>query len=124
MKTDGENPDLAVLALADYAKKFTAGDAGAYLIVNKKMQEYPCMFGFTKMSENFADSEKLFMQIEEKARELGCKQIIGPLNYTTWLSYRWAIDHLDMEIYPDCNNPLFYVEQIKKVGLSRALYLS
>lgn len=119
--TKNQDPELAVLALADFAEKFESDGAEAYLIVNKNMQDYPCMFGFTKLSEDFAATQKLFEKVEAKARELGHKQIVGPLNYTTWLSYRWAIDHPEIKLYPDCNNPLFYVDQVKRLGY-RELY--
>ncbi len=114
--TAHQNPELAILPLADFAEKFTEGDAEAYLIINQHMDEYQCMFGFVKMPEDFAAVQKLFQKIEAKARALGYKQIIGPLNYTTWLSYRWAIDHPELKIYPDCDNPSYYVDFIQRLG--------
>lgn len=121
MTKNDNNPELAILSLADYAERFDVAESEAYLIINNRMSEFPCMFGFTRLTDDFATTRKLFRALETKAKNLGYKQLIGPVNYTTWLSYRWAIDHPELKIYPDCNNPLYYVSQIKELGY-RELY--
>ncbi len=108
--------ELEILKLADYSEKIEVGDASCYLIVNKKQKEHECMFGFAKLSEDFEVTKKLFAKLENKAKKLGYKEIIGPMNYDTFMSYRWATNEFGARYYPDCDNPKYYVEFIKRLG--------
>lgn len=108
--------ELEILKLADYYEEFKINDAHAYLIINKKIKEHPCMFGFVTLPNDFNTSQELFNKIEAKAKQLGYKDIIGPLNYTTWMSYRFATNNFDFKLYPDCTNPKYYVDFVKKLG--------
>jgi hypothetical protein len=108
--------ELDILQLADYSEQIAEGDASAYLIVNQNIPDYHCMFGFTNLPDNFEDVQKLFERIENRARSFGFKNIIGPLNCSTWMNYRWAIDGFDTKLTPDCDNPAYYVDFIKKLG--------
>lgn len=110
------NKELEILNIADYYEKFSEDDAEAYLIINKNMKEYQCMFGFVTLPNDFEKCKKLFSKVEDKARELGYKEIVGPINYTTWLSYRWVINNYDLKLYPDCDNEKYYIDFIKKLG--------
>lgn len=108
--------ELKILELADYSEQFIQGDSSAYLIINKNIADHPCMFGFTKLSKNKKEATQLFKKIEAKAKQLGYKDIVGPLNYTTWMSYRWALNNYDMKLIPDCDNPSYYIDYIKDLG--------
>lgn len=110
------NKELEILKLADYKEYIEYEDCSCYLIVNNKIEEYSCMFGFTKLSKNFKNVKKLFEKVEEKARQKGYKYLIGPLNYTTWMSYRWAINNFDVKYYPDCDNEKYYIDYIMNLG--------
>lgn len=110
-----------ILELADYYEKFESGESVAYLIINKKMKEYQAMFGFAKLTEKKEEWETLFRSIEEKAKALGYHTLIGPVNYCTWMSYRWAVSRFDLTFFPDCMNPPFYPKHIKELGY-RELY--
>lgn len=113
--------ELEILKLADYSELFEEGDASAYLIINLKIVDHPCLFGFMDLPEDFGTAERLFERIEKRAREMGYHDIIGPINYCTWLSYRLALDHFDMKLFPDCNNPRYYVDYLEKLGYSEFL---
>lgn len=115
------NAEFEILKLADSAELFREGEARAYLIVNSKIADHPCMFGFVNLPEDFETAERLFEQIEERAREMGFSEIVGPMNYCTWLSYRWALDRYDMRLYPDCDNPRYYVDFLERMGYSEFL---
>ena len=108
--------ELDILQLADYSERFTEGEASAFLIINKNITAHPCMFGFEKLPEDFETVKKLFEKIESKAKELGYSDIIGPLNHNTWMNYRWATDNYDQILFPDCTNPPYYVDYIKRLG--------
>ncbi len=105
-----------ILALADYYQSFEVDNCSAYLIVNKKMKAYQAMFGFTCLEEDFKAVKKLFTAMEKRAKELGFHCLIGPLNYSTWFEYRWAISNYNFKLFPDCTNPSYYNEYIKKLG--------
>ncbi len=76
------------------------------------------MFGFVNLPEDFETTKKLFEKVENKARKLGYSEIIGPLNHNTWMSYRWATDNYGWVLFPDCTNPPYYVDFIKRLGYS------
>lgn len=113
--------ELEILKLADYSELFEEKGAKAYLIINSKIADHPCLFGFVNMIEDFETVKILFTRIEERARDLGHHEIIGPINYCTWLSYRFALDRYDMRLYPDCDNPSYYVKFLKKLGYEEFL---
>lgn len=108
--------ELEILKLADHAELIKSGEASCYLIVNKKLKEHQCMFGFVDLPDNFVTVKKLFDKVEKRARELGFDEIVGPMNYDTWMSYRWALNDYDVKYYPDCDNPKYYVDFIEKLG--------
>ena len=41
------------------------------------------------------------------------------MNYSTWMSYRWALNDHNVKYYPDCNNPKYYVDFIEKLGYKK-----
>ena len=110
------NKELEILKLADHAEQIKYKNATCYLIVNKKLEEYQCMFGFVDLPKDYDVVRGLFEKVEQKARKLGYREIIGPMNYDTWMSYRWALNEYGVKYYPDCNNPRYYVDYIKKLG--------
>ena len=113
--------ELEILKLADYSELFEEDGAEAYLIINSKITDHPCLFGFVSLPEDFEVTKKLFNQIEERAKKMGYHEIIGPINYSTWFSYRWALNCYDIKLYPDCDNPRYYVDFIKKLGYDEFL---
>lgn len=110
------NKELEILQLADYSEHFEYNGAQAYLIVNRKMNDYQCMFGFCELPDDADAASVLFQRIEDKARELGFSHIVGPVNYCTWMSYRWAISNFETKLFPDCDNPPYYNDIITKLG--------
>ena len=115
------NIEKGILQLANYYEKFEAGASSAYLIINENMRDYKAMFGFAELGEDKEEWKEIFSRIEDKAKEMGYSSLVGPLNYCTWMSYRWAISRFDMKLFPDCTNPPFYPEYIKELGY-RELY--
>jgi len=115
------NIEKGILQLANYYEKFEAGASSAYLIINENMKDYKAMFGFAELGEDKEEWKEIFSRMEDKAKEMGYSSLVGPLNYCTWMSYRWAISRFDMKLFPDCTNPPFYPEYIKELGY-RELY--
>ncbi len=110
------NEELDILKLADYSEKFENGDCKAYLIINKNMKDYKAMFGFVELTNDIDCARAVFSAMEERARELGFKNLIGPLNYSTWMSYRFAISNFDLKLFPDCTNPPYYNDIVRSLG--------
>ena len=46
---DRMHQELEILLLADYSERFEVNGSEAYLIINEKMTDHPCLFGFTKL---------------------------------------------------------------------------
>lgn len=113
--------EIKILELADYYEKFEHGGCRTYLIVNRNVKEHPAMFGFVELSEDYGEAEAVFKEMEKRAKELGFRSLIGPMNYCTWMSYRWAIDNFEFRLFPDCTNPSYYNEWIGRLGY-RELY--
>ena len=97
--------ELAILELADEYELFEYKGAKAYLIINKKMEEYQCLFGFISFPNDISVAGELFGRMERRAREKGFSSIVGPINYCSWMSYRCAISRYDLKFFPYCNNP-------------------
>lgn len=112
------NNELKILELADFSEKFTVNGCTAYLIVNKNMTDHQCLFGFAELTESFEDVSEIFTAMESRARELGYTELAGPVNYCSWMSYRWAISNYDTHLFPDCTNPPYYCDFIRRLGYS------
>ena len=110
-----------ILALADYHERFAVNGCEAELIVNKHMADHRCLFGFVTLTDNGNDVAALFSAMEKKAAELGYHELVGPVNYCSWMNYRMAISRFDLHLYPDCTNPPYYPKLLEQNGY-RQLY--
>ncbi len=110
--------ETEILALADCSEKFEVNGCSAYLIINKNIADHQCLFGFVELTESLEDVRALFAAMESRAAELGYHELVGPVNYCSWMNYRWAVSRYDMKLYPDCENPPYYVDYIKQLGYS------
>jgi len=112
------NREAEILKDADYSEKIALGQSSLVLIVNKKLEKHHCMFGFVTLKNDFDEAKGLFDAAERRARELGYRELIGPLNYNTWMSYRWALNRFDVKYFPDCENEAYHVDFIRRLGYS------
>ncbi len=110
------NRELAILQYADYAEKIEYGCSSLYLMINRQIEDYPGLFGFCQLSDDFEEWKELFARTEQRAKEMGLKTLTGPVNYTTWMSYRWAISGFERRLFPDCENPPYYIDYIRRLG--------
>ncbi len=108
--------ELEILKLADDYKLVEYKKAKAYLIVNRKMEDYQCMFGFVEFPNDIDQAKGLFDLLEEEAKKRGFNAIVGPINYSTWMSYRFAISNFEFKLFPDCDNPEYYPKMIEELG--------
>ncbi|MDE5769763.1 MAG: hypothetical protein K2H82_10305 [Oscillospiraceae bacterium] len=113
--------ELEILNLADEYELFEYKGAKAYLIINKKMEQYNCLFGFVEFPNDLAVTKELFGRMENRAKEKGFSSLVGPVNYCSWMSYRWAVNRFDIKLFPDCTNLPYYPELIRQMGY-RELY--
>ena len=110
------NRQLKILESADYSERIENGRSSCYIIVNNKLAEDKCMFGFVELREDFDEARGLFEKAERRAMELGFSRLIGPMNYNTWMSYRWALNDFDVKYFPDCENKAYHVDFIRRLG--------
>ena len=57
--------ELDILQLADYYEKITFRDAEAYLIINKKIEKYNCLFGFISFPNDF-ETAKIVVELKSE----------------------------------------------------------
>lgn len=107
---------LKILDSADYSERIENGSSSCYIIVNNKLAEDKCMFGFAQLRDDFDEVKGLFEKAERRAKELGFSRLIGPMNYNTWMSYRWALNDFDVKYFPDCQNEAYHVDFIRRLG--------
>lgn len=83
--------EAAVLQLAPQWEACQGPDgACAVLMRNPALEEGTLLFGFCDLPPG-ADGT-LMTELCERARNLGGERLLGPLNFYTWLSYRWVIE--------------------------------
>ncbi|MCD6468599.1 MAG: hypothetical protein J7L32_04760 [Thermoplasmata archaeon] len=89
----------------------------------KNSSEKTILFGFIRFPKDIDIVRKLFQSVEEEAKKMKGTQIIGPLNYSTWFSYRWTTQNLDKNIkaWPEPKNPRYMPETAKKIGFSECI---
>ena len=98
------NEQLKILSSADYSERIEYRGSSCCLIVNNNLKEDKCMFGFVDLENDFEAAKGLFEKAERRAKELGFRRLFGPMNYNTWMSYRWALNDFDVKYFPDCDN--------------------
>ena len=108
-----------ILQLADHHETVTFGGCSAELIVNTHMQDHPCLFGFVTLTEQAEEVQGLFSALESRAAALGYHELVGPVNYCSWMHYRWAISRFDLHLFPDCENPPYYPQLIEQAGYEK-----
>ncbi len=120
-KESSEILERDILRFSDYAEWFREGSCEACLIVNRGILEHPCMFGFPKLDGSFSEAGRLFERMERRAAELGFSELMGPVNYCTWMSYRFAISGFSIHYFPDCENSPEAVDWLRRLHY-RELY--
>ena len=108
--------EYEILTLADHHERITSGASSAELIINKNMADHPCLFGFVTLSDDLAEVRRLFEAMEQRAKELGYHELVGPVNYCSWMTYRWAVSRFDLHFVPDCENPPYYPDYLEQSG--------
>jgi len=92
-------------------------DSYCVLMKNPDISEDVVLFGFIEFPNDLDKAKNLFMKIERAAIDFSGKKIVGPINYSTWFSYRWMINGFsETKIHPEPSNPLYMPEIFKKIG--------
>lgn len=105
-----------ILALCDYYKEYVYEDASIVLMVNKNQTQYQNLFSFVNFSKNNEVNKTLFEMMETDAKKKGIKNIVGPINYSTWFDYRLPIDNFDTTFIPDIKGTKESVEFLYQQG--------
>lgn len=90
------------------------------LILPKSSDE--AYFGFFAARKEIDDIDKLLDPLEDAARALGRTRLIGPVDGSFWLSYRFKIDAFDQPVYfGEPRNPARYPALFEAAGYRQAI---
>ena len=99
-------------------------DTSAVVFINPDIKEPEkiAFFGFTHFPNKTEPALWLFKKISEEAKKLGAKRLVGPLNYSTWFTYRWMTEGWDkVKTWPEPENEKYMPEFIKQIGFTEYL---
>ena len=101
-------------------------DSHCVLMKNPYLSKDIILFGFIDFPDDVDISKDLFKKIEEAAKSFSGKKLIGPINYSTWFTYRWMTQGFkEKRIYKEPSNPEYFVDAVKKMGFKEyKIYLS
>jgi len=119
--------EAAVLGLAAewQACQSKDGAACAVLMRNPELPAGTVLFGFFDHPEGEEGALELMSALCQRAREMGGTTLLGPLNYYTWLSYRWVIEGFDdPHVPPEPNNGPHLPALARAAGFSEAYVYS
>lgn len=92
---------------------------------NPALDHNCALFGYIDFPDDIEIAGKLFFLIEEKAKKMGAEYLIGPINYATWMSYRWmTYGFNNPKVTPEINNYSYMPDIIKKLGYSECFTYS
>jgi GNAT superfamily N-acetyltransferase len=106
-------------------KLITAEKDGSYgrLAIMHYEKETQGIIGWYECDENEAVSDELLNTASTELKKLGCTSIIGPLNGSTWNSYRFNTTSEKPLMLGEPYQPMYYVEFWKRYGfLETATY--
>ena len=70
-------------------------------------------FGFMALPNNHDAFVNLFGELEKWAKSLGCKRLIGPINFSTFNTYRLKMDSFHLPSFlKEPNNPEYYPQKL------------
>lgn len=108
--------DIQILNLCDSYKEFVYKDARVTILENQKQKEYKHLFGFLHLSKDETNNIQLFKQAFKYVKENNIKEIVGPINYSTWFDYRLPIDNYNIRLIPDINGSEEQIKMLKQLG--------
>lgn len=91
-----------------------AGFFAPYQVIGGKKAAY---FGYWETCDDLALNQAAFSEFESWARSQGAEVIYGPINFSTYGSYRVRIDRFDMQPFiGEPYNPSYYPELMDSLG--------
>src|SRR4030042_961503 len=100
----GCEPDMARLA----------GFYNPDLLIN---DQHVAFFGYWETIDAYHANRKLFSEFESWARDKGAVTVYGPINFTTFGSYRIRLDRFEDGCYPGAPyNPPYYPRFLEGLG--------
>lgn len=95
---------------------FINHDAKVILMENLNQQNYQYLFGFLNLSNQEKYNQEVFLKLENKAKEIGAKTLVGPINYCTWFDYRLPLNEFDWHLLPDIVGNKENIENLCNLG--------
>lgn len=112
--------ETSILKNLDFNRwKYIENTKNSYCVLmkNPEISENIVLFGFINFPNNLEVAKDLFKKIENFAKSFSGKKLVGPINYSTWFSYRWMIKGFEeTKIYNEPSNPKYFPEIARKLG--------
>jgi hypothetical protein len=81
-----------------------------------------CFFGFWETTNDLEQNNNAFKMLLEDARSMGKYEVIGPINFTTYQSYRLRLGNPSwVRFDKEPINPLYYPDLLMKLGFEKYL---
>lgn len=101
------------------------GAASAVVMRNPDLEEGTVLFGFFDHPDGKEGAEEMLAAMCQRARDLGGTRLLGPLNFYTWLSYRWVVDGFDdPHVPPEPANGPHLPQMFRDAGFEEAYVYS
>ena len=77
-------------------------------------------FGFWETVEDLPTNQKLFLELEDWAKSLGAKILVGPINFSTFYGNRIRIDQKNSHSFlGEPYNPSYYPKILEGAGFEK-----
>ncbi|MCX8131514.1 MAG: GNAT family N-acetyltransferase [Clostridia bacterium] len=94
-------------------------NATAVVFQNLSIDPTIVFFGYISFPDDVHIADRLFTAIEQWAKEKKALKIVGPVNYATWVNYRWMTEGWEHPpVAPETDNPQYMPEIAEKLGYS------
>lgn len=112
--------EAEVLKLAERWEALeSASGASAVLMRNPALEAGTLLFGFFDCPEGTAEGPEFLSALCQRAEDWGGERLLGPMNYFTWLSYRWVTEGFeDPHVPPEPSNGPHLPALVREAGFT------
>lgn len=79
-----------------------------------------CCFSHYECSDNLTTSQYLLQHAINYCKQKGYSYLLGPMNGSTWNSYRFALEPMTDNIFTEPYHQPYYVNQLEHIGFQTA----
>lgn len=119
LKKEWGKESLILKNLDDNRFKYVESRDDCYCVLmkNPDILEDVLFFGFISFPNNLRVVEDLFKKMELSAKSFSEKKLVGPINFSTWFSYRWMTKGFNKtKVYNEPSNQEYVPDFARKFG--------